>query len=65
VASAGPYANNPPCSRQITTSTPHRSIFYRQVAVPDAPPILSKAQIMDLLLFNSNGWNDSDILWSL
>jgi len=27
VASAGPYANNPPRSRQITTPTPHYSFF--------------------------------------
>jgi len=31
VASAGPYANNPPCSRQITTSARHHSIFTGQM----------------------------------
>jgi len=42
VASAGPPANNPPRCRQITTPTPHHSIFYRPDALPDAKPIVSK-----------------------
>jgi len=29
VASAGPYANNPPRSRQITTPTPHRGLDFK------------------------------------
>ena len=44
MASAGPYANNlhlAPC-RQITTPTPHHSIFYRPDALPDAQPTVSK-----------------------
>jgi len=35
VASAGQSA---PCSRQVTTATPHNSIFYRLDALPDAQP---------------------------
>jgi len=31
-----------PRSRQITTSTPHHSIFYRPDALPDAQPTVSK-----------------------
>jgi len=31
-----------PCSRQITTPTPHHSIFYRLDALPDAEPTMSK-----------------------
>jgi len=42
VASAGPYANNLHLfSREITTSTPHHSI-YRPGALPDAQPTASK-----------------------
>jgi len=42
VASVGPYANNPPRSREITTPTPHRSIFYWPDALPDAKPTVSR-----------------------
>ena len=31
-----------PRSTQITTPTPHHSIFYRQNALPDAQPTVSK-----------------------
>jgi len=31
-----------PHSRQITTPTPHHSIFYRPDALPDAQPTVSK-----------------------
>ena len=31
-----------PCSRQITTSAPHRSVFYRPDALPAAQPTASK-----------------------
>jgi len=31
-----------PRSRQITTPTPHHSIFYRPDALPDAQPTVSK-----------------------
>jgi len=31
-----------PCSRQITTPTPHHSVFYRPDALPDAQPTVSK-----------------------
>jgi len=31
-----------PCSRQITTPAPHRSVFYRPDALPAAQPIASK-----------------------
>jgi len=31
-----------PCSRQITTPAPHRSVFYRLDALPAAQPIVSK-----------------------
>jgi len=31
-----------PHSRQITTTTPHQSIFYRPDALPDAQPTVSK-----------------------
>ena len=31
-----------PRSRQITTQTPHRSVFYRPDALPDAQPTVSK-----------------------
>jgi len=34
VALAGPYANIAPHSRQITTSTPHHSIFTGQMLFP-------------------------------
>ena len=40
VASAGPYANH--FSRQITTSVPHPSLFYRPDALPAAQPTVSK-----------------------
>ena len=41
VASAGLYANNLQL-RQITTPTPHHSIFYRPDAILDAQPTVSK-----------------------
>ena len=31
-----------PCSRQITTPTPHHSVFYRPDALPAAQPTVSK-----------------------
>ena len=31
-----------PCSRQITTPTPHDSVFYRPDALPAAQPTASK-----------------------
>ena len=31
-----------PCSRQITTPAPHRSVFYRPDALPAARPTVSK-----------------------
>jgi len=34
-----------PRSRQITTSTPHHSIFYRPDALPDVQPTVSKQNI--------------------
>ena len=33
-----------PCSRQITTPTPHNSIFYRPDALPDAQPTVSSTE---------------------
>ena len=33
---------SPPRSRQITTPAPHRSVFYRLDALPDAQPTASK-----------------------
>jgi len=42
VASAGPYANHAPHFRQITTPSPHHSIFYRPDALPEAQPTVSK-----------------------
>ena len=44
VASGGPYANHlhlTPESRQITTPSPHHSIFYRPDTLPDAKPTAS------------------------
>jgi len=36
-----------PHSRQITTPTPHHSIFYRPDALPDAQPTVSKSLVKD------------------
>jgi len=44
VASAGPYANNLHLagSRQITTSTPHRSVYAGRMLFLSAQPTVSK-----------------------
>jgi len=42
VSSAKPYANNLHLAPDKTIPTPHRLIFYRPDALPDAQPTVSK-----------------------
>jgi len=41
-----------PCSRQITTSAPHHSVFYRPDALPVAQPTVSKHWRHIIIMYN-------------